>query len=199
MAKRIQLHTFHLLFRLFSYLADKSGGWSMFVKPKLVIGALILSSGLIPGEKLFSQNDQSDSKTKQTTQSKKNSSTQAKTSDSTVKMQDIEETCYIIVEEMPEFPGGADSLKKFLSKNIVYPKDAIEKKIEGMVICSFIVKADGRISDIQIIRGINPSLNVEAIRVIKKMSKWIPGKQVGKPIPVKFTLPIRFTLPEKKK
>lgn len=197
MAKRIQLHTFHLLFRLFSYLADKSGGSSMFIRPKMVIGALIISLGVISPEKLFSQNTQSVSKTKQTAQSKKGSSSQSKTNQSTAKKQDIQDTCYIIVEEMPEFPGGTDSLMKFLSKSIVYPKDAIEKKAEGMVICSFIVKADGRISDIQIVRSINPLLDAEAIRVIKKMPKWVPSKQEGKPIPVKFTLPIRFTLPKK--
>ncbi|WP_243345512.1 energy transducer TonB [Parabacteroides sp. FAFU027] len=197
MAKRIQLHTFHLLFRLFSYLADKSGGWSMFVKPKLVIGALIISSGLTPTEKIFSQKNLSDSKTKQPTQLKKRSSSQAKTSDSTAKMQDMEETCYIIVEEMPEFPGGTDSLMKFLSKNIIYPKEAIEKKVEGMVICSFIINKRGHVSDIQITRSVNPLLDAEAVRVIKIMPKWKPGKQVGKPTSVKYTLPIRFTLPNK--
>ncbi len=110
----------------------------------------------------------------------------------------MEPFCYI-VEQMPEFPRGNEAMFQFLSKNIVYPPVAIKDKIEGMVICTFIVNKDGYISYIKIVRGIHPLLDTEAIRVIKTMPKWNPSKQSGKPVAIKFTLPIRFSLSKKTK
>ena len=86
----------------------------------------------------------------------------------------------------------------FVQKELHYPKHIKTTTIQGMVICSFIIQKDGTISHIKIIRGLHPLLDKEAVRVIKEMPKWIPGKQGGKAVPVKYTLPIRFTLPDKK-
>lgn len=101
---------------------------------------------------------------------------------------------FVVVEEMPQFPGGQEALMKYLSENIHYPKEAQEKGIEGRVICSFIVGKDGSITDVEVVRGVDPSLDEEAIRIIKSMPKWEPGRQRGKVVDVRFTLPIIFRL-----
>ncbi|NLH28589.1 MAG: energy transducer TonB, partial [Bacteroidales bacterium] len=104
------------------------------------------------------------------------------------------EEIFVVVEEMPEFPGGQSALMKYLSENIRYPVIAQENGIEGRVICSFVVERDGSITDVQVVRGVDPSLDKEAVRVIQSMPKWKPGKQRGKPVRVRFTLPIVFRL-----
>jgi protein TonB len=101
---------------------------------------------------------------------------------------------YIRVEKMPEFPGGNEELSKFLVRNIKYPLLAQENGIQGRVICQFIVNADGRIENIEVVRGVEESLDQEAIRVLKLMPNWEPGRQGGKNVSVKFTLGIRFKL-----
>ncbi len=192
MAKRIQLHTFHLLFCLFSYLADKSGGWSMFVKPKLVIGALIIGVGLSNPEDSSAQQKYStddDPPPKQTKFFKDSTNgTEAQN----------EPFCYII-DQMPEFPGGMEEMIEFLSTNIKYPTEAVSKKIGGIVICQFIVNKQGEISNIKIIRGIDSLFDNEAIRVIKLMPRWNWSNPKTAPNFTTFTLPIRFTLTTKKK
>lgn len=101
---------------------------------------------------------------------------------------------FIIVEEMPEFPGGTDEMMKFLGNNIRYPVIAQENGVTGMVILSFVVSKTGQISDIQVVRGIGSGCDEEAVRVVRKMPAWKPGKQGGAAVPVKFTLPVRFAL-----
>ena len=101
---------------------------------------------------------------------------------------------FTVVEEMPKFPGGDAELLKFISKSIRYPVIAQENGIQGRVICSFVVNRDGSIVDAQVLRGVDPSLDKEALRVINSMPKWTPGKQRGKPVRVKYTVPITFRL-----
>ena len=101
---------------------------------------------------------------------------------------------YIRVEKMPEFPSGNEELSKFLVRNIKYPLLAQENGIQGRVICQFIVNADGRIENIEVVSGVEESLDQEAIRVLKLMPNWIPGSQGGENVRVKYTLPIRFSL-----
>jgi len=98
------------------------------------------------------------------------------------------------MEQMPEFPGGIDRLMSFLSQNIRYPVAMMENKIQGTVIVQFIVKKDGSLSDIKIIRSIHPSGDREAIRVILLMPKWKPGIQEDEPVSVRYTLPIKFKM-----
>lgn len=102
---------------------------------------------------------------------------------------------FTVVEEMPEFPdGGMQGLLKYLAKSIKYPVIAQENGIQGRVVCSFVVNRDGSIVDIQVLRGVDPSLDKEAVRVLGTMPKWKPGKQRGKPVRVKYTVPVMFRL-----
>ena len=84
---------------------------------------------------------------------------------------------FSIVENEPEYPGGEEALYKFISKNIVYPKSAREKGIQGTVLVEFVVEKDGKLSNIKVIRSADPALDAEAVRVISKMPKWKPGTQ----------------------
>ena len=103
-----------------------------------------------------------------------------------------EEHIYQVVEENPEFPGGHKEAIKFLSKNINYPKACQEKGIQGRVIVQFIVTKEGDIKDPVVVRGVDPQLDEEALRVIKAMPKWKPGKQKGKAVNVRYTQPVLF-------
>ena len=106
-----------------------------------------------------------------------------------------EEVIFMVVESMPEFPGGQQALFKYLGENVKYPVIAQENGIQGRVICQFVVNKDGSIVDVQAVRSSGePSLDKEAIRVIKSMPKWKPGKQRGKPVRVKYTVPVNFRL-----
>ena len=105
-----------------------------------------------------------------------------------------EKVIFQVVEEMPEFPGGMGEAMKFLAKNIKYPVAAQQAKIEGRVIVQFVVERDGSISDIHAMRSVSPELDAEAIRVVSLMPKWKPGKQRGKAVAVKYTMPIMFRL-----
>ena len=106
-----------------------------------------------------------------------------------------EEVIFMVVESMPEFPGGQQALFKYLAENVKYPVIAQENGIQGRVICQFVVNKDGSIVDIEVVRsGGDPSLDKEAVRVIKSMPKWKPGKQRGKAVRVKYTVPVNFKL-----
>ncbi|MDR1880559.1 MAG: TonB family protein [Tannerellaceae bacterium] len=108
--------------------------------------------------------------------------------------QEKKKTVYAVVETMPQFPGGTDALMKFVNTNLRYPKEAQEKGIQGRVILTFVINDDGRISDIEVTRGVDPLLDAEAVRLIESMPKWTPGKQRGKDVCVKYNLPIMFRL-----
>jgi TonB family protein len=97
-------------------------------------------------------------------------------------------------EEMPEFPGGTESLMKFIDENIDYPKSVKENNIEGRVFVRFVVLYNGKIGEISVLRGIDPLLDAEAISVIKKLPRWQPGKQNGKRVNVSMILPVEFKL-----
>ncbi len=101
---------------------------------------------------------------------------------------------FVVVEENPEFPGGEEARMKFFQDNIVYPKVAKEAMVEGKVIVSFVVEPDGRITNAKIERGKIQALDDEALRVAKIMPKWNPGKQRGKSVRCKFTMPVVFVL-----
>ena len=106
-----------------------------------------------------------------------------------------EEVIFVVVESMPEFPGGQQALFKYLADNVKYPVIAQENGIQGRVICQFVVNKDGSIVDVVAVRSSGePSLDKEAIRVIQSMPKWKPGKQRGKPVRVKYTVPVNFRL-----
>ena len=97
-------------------------------------------------------------------------------------------------EVMPEFPGGEQAMMDFVAKNVQYPKEAMEKEISGRVLVGFIVEKDGSISETEVVKGIGGGCDEEAVRVVKAMPKWKPGKQDGKPVRVHFLLPLTFKL-----
>lgn len=109
-------------------------------------------------------------------------------------VEEEETVIFVVAETMPSFPGGDQALFKFLSENVKYPVIAQENNIQGRVICQFVVNRDGSIVDVEVVRSVDPSLDREAIRVIKSMPNWTPGKQRGKTVRVKFTLPVNFRL-----
>jgi len=110
------------------------------------------------------------------------------------KQEEVTEEIFVVVENQPEFPGGNAAMMKFLSENIKYPVIAQENGIQGRVICNFVVEKDGSITDVQVVRGVDPSLDREAVRVIQQMPRWTPGKQRGQAVRVRFTLPVVFRL-----
>ncbi|MCK9616271.1 MAG: energy transducer TonB [Lentimicrobiaceae bacterium] len=101
---------------------------------------------------------------------------------------------FTVVEESPGFPGGDESRIKFLQQNITYPQVAKEAGIQGTVFVTFVVEVDGSVSDVRVLRGIGGGCDEEAIRVVKAMPKWTPGKQRGRPVRVQFNMPIKFIL-----
>ncbi|MDH6356485.1 energy transducer TonB [Parabacteroides sp. PF5-9] len=105
-----------------------------------------------------------------------------------------DDTVFTVCEVMPQFPGGDQELLKFISRNIKYPKSAQENGIQGRVVASMIIEKDGTVSNIEIVRGVEASLDQEAKRVIEIMPKWTPGTQRGNIVRVKYTVPIMFRL-----
>ena len=107
---------------------------------------------------------------------------------------EVSNKVFDVVEEMPSFPGGQGALMAFLSSNIKYPVVAQENGVQGRVIVGFVVERDGSITDVKIMRSVDPSLDREAQRVVKAMPKWKPGKQNGSAVRVKYTVPVVFRL-----
>lgn len=126
-------------------------------------------------------------------QSSESASQKAPQHKTTSEPQNTEEV-FMVVENMPEFPGGLNACLKFLADHVAYPKEAAEKKIQGRVIVQFVVMKDGSIANARVIRSVDPLLDAEALRVIGLMPKWKPGTQRGQAVNVKFTMPITFRL-----
>lgn len=101
---------------------------------------------------------------------------------------------YDVVEQMPSFPGGISGLRTYLNQNIRYPAEAQENCVQGRVVVSFVVGKDGHISDVTVVRSVDPSLDKEAVRVIRNMPRWTPGKQGGEPVKVRYNVPVSFRL-----
>lgn len=101
---------------------------------------------------------------------------------------------FVIVEEMPQFPGGNEAMMSWIMNNIKYPAEAVRDKITGMVIVAFIVDKNGKVRDVKVDRSVSQSIDAEAIRVISSMPDWQPGKQKGKPVDVQYKVPVRFSL-----
>jgi protein TonB len=106
---------------------------------------------------------------------------------------------FTIAEVMPEFPGGKEALFAYIGKNLKYPEQAVEEGVEGVVFVTFVVEADGKITGVKVLRGIGFGCDEEAVRVVRGMPNWTPGKQLGKAVRVKYNLPIRYKLAAEKK
>ena len=111
-----------------------------------------------------------------------------------VEQKEEETKVFEVVEQMPQFPGGDAALMQYLSSHIKYPVVAEENGIQGRVVCTFVVERNGSISDVRVVKSVDPSLDKEAVRVIKGMPNWIPGKQNGSAVRVKYTVPVTFKL-----
>lgn len=105
-----------------------------------------------------------------------------------------EEEIFVVVEDMPQFPGGELALRKYIATAIKYPTIAQENGIQGKVFVNFVVDRDGRVSNAKIARGVDPAIDKEALRVVMSLPKWKPGMQRGKPVRVSYTVPISFQL-----
>ena len=105
-----------------------------------------------------------------------------------------EDRVYDVVDQMPQFPGGYEKLKEFIEKNRRYPKSLQDRGIQGRVVVTFVVKKTGRISHAKVVRGVDPASDKEALRVVRKMPRWIPGKMGGKNVNVRYTIPVDFRL-----
>jgi periplasmic protein TonB len=108
--------------------------------------------------------------------------------------QEAPKEIFTVVEEQPGYPGGDEARIKYLQDNIKYPDEAKELGVQGKVFVTFVVEVDGSITDVRVLRGIGAGCDEEAIRVVRNMPKWVPGKQRGVPVRVQFNLPIKFTL-----
>ena len=108
---------------------------------------------------------------------------------------EVKEKVFEDLDNMPEFPGGGKAMMEWLSQNIQYPKEAVDGKIEGRVMISFVIEKDGSVSNAKVIRGIDESLDNEALRVVNAMPNWKPGMQDGQPARARFTIPVSFKLP----
>lgn len=108
----------------------------------------------------------------------------------------VEETeeVFLIVEQMPEFPGGDEALRKYLATSVKYPVIAQENGIQGRVFVAFVVDKNGNVTNVRVARPFDPNLDKEAVRVVQSMPKWTPGKQRGKAVKVSYTVPINFVL-----
>ncbi|MCR5068199.1 MAG: energy transducer TonB [Prevotella sp.] len=111
-----------------------------------------------------------------------------------VKPKEEENKVFDVVEQMPSFPGGQGALMNYLNSNIKYPVIAEENGIQGRVVVQFVVGKDGSISNVHVVKSVDPSLDKEAVRVVKNMPRWIPGKQNGQSVTVRYTLPVTFRL-----
>ncbi len=105
-----------------------------------------------------------------------------------------EDVIFTVVEDQPQFPGGEEARQKFLEENLRYPQMAREAGIQGTVFVTFVVETDGSVTDVRILRGIGGGCDEEAVRVVRMMPRWEPGRQRGQPVRVQFNMPIRFRL-----
>ena len=114
--------------------------------------------------------------------------------DEIIEIEEDDEEFFMVVENMPEFPGGDLGLMKFIQKNVRYPAIAKEYNITGKVYVSFIVDRQGKVTNVKLVRGVDKNLDAEALRVVSSLPQYTPGRQRGKPVRVMFTIPINFTL-----
>jgi TonB family protein len=194
-------------------LIKKSGKMVAFrigiLLPLILTAAFVIT--LMHNNTILAQNNPTPQKTKQTTTAKPVVKTDTKTA--RPKQQTIikfaepkpqgkkmekpvkgKDDVYTVVEEMPQFPGGDEARIKYMISSIKYPEDAKKKGVQGTVYVTFVVETDGSISTVKVLRGIGTGCDEEAVRVIREMPQWIPGKQSGKTVRVQFNMPIKFAL-----
>ena len=149
-----------------------------------------VKNGVIGGDSLAHVSD-----TEETTPAVKSTSKAGEiTAESSAPKKVFTGKVYDIVEQMPSFPGGPAELMKWLGSHVQYPAIAQENGVQGRVIVAFVVEKDGSVTDVTVVRSVDPSLDKEAARVVRQMPKWIPGKQNGAAVRVKYNVPVIFKL-----
>lgn len=141
-----------------------------------------------------SSSSQASSRPNKTTQNGQNAPEPVKSKPLNIPQPVNSNRVYDVVEQMPSFPGGISGLRTYLNQNIRYPAEAQENCVQGRVVVSFVVGKDGHISDVTVLRSVDPSLDKEAVRVIRNMPRWTPGKQGGEPVKVRYNVPVSFRL-----
>jgi TonB family protein len=186
MAQRIKYNLYGFLFRFFSFFADKTGGNVLFVKPKVALGSLVL--GLSAGAcSTVQMEPQIISKKDIKALLKDENFAQ---SDTNANRENF--FCYV-TQLMPQFPGGEVALMKFIQDNLKTPPViTCYQGVQGRVVLKFVVNEDGSLSDIQVVRSLDPACDKEAVRIVELMPKWIPGKQGERVCKVWYNLAIRF-------
>lgn len=211
MVYKIKYSFLKTLFGVFSFLADKFNSSIAFVKPKLIFGAVILSTSLLACNTKITEHTQKTSSQKETKSDRTivayetskigNDSTKTTINsydtvfyidDKSGRTTDNDNTICNIIDVMPSFPGGEQELVKYLRQNLQYPNT--ESNVQGKVVVQFVVEKDGAISEVKIARSLDKDFDSEAVRVIKSMPKWISGKQNGKTVRVKYYVPVNFKL-----
>jgi TonB family protein len=201
---KIKINTYKILFRLLDFLSNSKLLHKTVINRKIYLGASIISLSMMNSgcssdkTETKNSNDKKDStidnlngneisKSKQDSISRKN--IKLKTADSNI---EVEATCYLILvdQSMPEFPGGDEARIKYISTNLVKPKGT--DSISGTVYVEFVVEKTGEITNVNVKREVHPLLDSEAVRVIKNMPKWIPGKQLDQTVRVNMLFPIKF-------
>ena len=173
-----------MFFRLFSFLADKTGGWKIFVQPKIMLGTMILGFGVAACNSAGKTDDNNKLIYNDTLDMCYQGDTLAK----------CYEEVYIPPTKKAEFPGGQDALYKFLNENVQYPEFCVENNIQGKVFVNFLVEKNGKLSNIKIQRGVHKLFDDEVIRLVKLMPNWQPAERNDTLINDYFTLPVIFVL-----
>ncbi|MCK9398362.1 MAG: TonB family protein [Bacteroidales bacterium] len=164
------------------------------VNDDLIIEEYIVGGVVITNDKDYTEEKLDRSEKKGSTQNIVQSKSAIAEDNSEMSDLESDAQIFMVVESMPEFPGGDSALYRFLTENIHYPDSTKKAGIQGRVFMTFAVNKDGSISDVQVLRGIGGGCDEEALRVVKSMPNWIPGKQRGKPVRVQYNLPIKFSL-----
>ena len=188
MPYKIKFRFYQMLFRLFAYLADKI----MFVRPKLLLSSIIIGLGVTA----YGQDTVKSQASVKKEETKVDSIIKINKDSLNIKQDSINYNPAVIIdyiEVKPQFPGGDKALMKWLSENVYYPKEGADD-VQGRVFCRFIVEKDGSISDVEVVRSLEPAFDTIAVSIIKSMPKWIPGTQNGKAVRVYYTLPVTFKL-----
>ena len=224
MAQQIKFNIIKSLFHLFSFLADKTNGWTMFVKPKILLGSVILGltacSSNVQKQNDFSRDVEIPPPSEQTDTTKM----KTEKSDSVTLQEPIPPlfiTCYEPVScyapvvcydvtitiidpdtnyvytgfEVEQSPEPSFDLPKFIKDNLRYPTVMLENEIAGRVICQIIIEKDGSISNVKVVRNLDPAGDAEAMRIVKSMPNWLPGKVNGQAVRVEYLIPVSFRLP----
>ena len=181
--------------RIIMMMKKQTSPWArmkaLFVLP-VAFAAVTVISCTSPKEKKVENKDVAESVQQDTPTSI--DETHVVTYASTPKEEEEQGEIYQVAEEQPMYPGGMQELMKFIQTNIKYPKEAQERGIQGRVIVQFVVNKDGSISEETVVKSVDPQLDAEAIRILRNMPNWEPGKQKGGPVRVRFTLPVSFKL-----